>query len=247
MTGLNFALRSGNEHRRLRHTPSQLQLVEPPIGRAYITYREDVSKTNQGGLNSRRKKPNEVVHYANTTNPERCYVRLFKVYNSRCPLDRPDNALYLKPLSAPKGHAWYSKIPLGHNTLQQTVPRLMKSANFTGYYTNYSLRASAATRMFTSGVDEEAIMSVTGHSSTDGVRAYKRMSEQLKELTSDVLNQAGEPVPPPKKKKVKEGKENLPQNRPTVDPVSKSLEARTSRSTLAVRNHELLFRSCSQP
>ncbi len=93
----------------------------------------------------------------------------------------------------------------------------MKSASFTGYYTNHSLRASAATRMFTPGVDEQAIMSVTGHSSTDGVRAYKRISEQLKELTSDVLNLAGEPAPPPKK--VKEGNENLTQNRPAVYPV----------------------------
>ena len=208
MVGLYFALRSGNEHRRLRHNPSQLQVIEPPDGRAYIIYREDISKTNQGGLNSRRKKPKEVVHYANTTNPERCFIRLFKVYNSRCPSDRPDNALYLKPLSTPKGHIWYSKVPLGHNLLQNIIPRLMKSANYTGYYTNHSLRASAATRLFTSGVDEQAIMSVTGHSSTDGVRAYKRMSEKLREVTSDVLNQGGEPAPVVKKQKVEEGKEN---------------------------------------
>ena len=107
-----------------------------------------------------RKKPKEVVHYANTTKSERCFIRLFKVYNSRCPSDRPDNALYLKPLSTLKGHIWYSKVPLGHNLLQNIVPHLMKSANYTGYYTNHSLRASAATHLFTSGVDEKAIMSV---------------------------------------------------------------------------------------
>ena len=94
--------------------------------------------------------------------------------------------------------------------MQNTVPRLMKTANFTGYYTNHSLRVSAATRLFNSGVDEQAIMCVTGHSSTDGVRAYKRMSEKLKELTSDVLNQGGEAATLPKKQKLDgEGKENL--------------------------------------
>ena len=97
--------------------------------------------------------------------------------------------------------------------MQNTVPRLMKGANFPGYYTNHSLRVSAATRLFNSGVDEQAILSITGHSSTDGVRAYKRMSEKLKEFTSDVLNQVGQPVPLPKKQKVDgEEKENLPVN-----------------------------------
>ena len=106
------------------------------------------------------------------------------------------------------------KAALGHNTLQNTVPQLMMSGNFTGYYTNHSLRVSAATWLFfNSGVDGQAIMSVTGHSSTDGVRAYKRMSEKLKELTSDVLNQGGEAATLPKKQKLDgEGKENLPVN-----------------------------------
>ena len=93
------ALRSGNEHRRLRHSPSQLHLVEPPNDWSYIIYREDMLKTNQGGLNSRQKKPKEVVHYANTICPDRCFVHLYKVYTSRCPVDKPENAFHLKPFS----------------------------------------------------------------------------------------------------------------------------------------------------
>ena len=64
----------------------------------------------------------------------------------------------------------------------------MKAAGCDGYYTNHSLRVSAATRLFAAGVDEQLIMSRTGHSSVNGVRTYKRKVERLQEITSDVLN-----------------------------------------------------------
>ena len=47
---------------------------------------------------------------------------------------------------------------------------------------------SAATQLFAAGVDEQLIMSRTGHSSVNGVRTYKRKVEKLQEITSDVLN-----------------------------------------------------------
>ena len=41
MNGLYFALRSGVEHLKLQHYPSQIQLVENPGERGYLIYRED--------------------------------------------------------------------------------------------------------------------------------------------------------------------------------------------------------------
>ena len=42
--------------------------------------------------------------------------------------------------------------------------------------------------MFEGGVDEQLIMSRTGHSSREGVRAYKRTTTKLSEVTSNILN-----------------------------------------------------------
>ena len=42
MCGTYFALRSGQEHRALRLTPSQIELVERLGVRAFLRYTEDV-------------------------------------------------------------------------------------------------------------------------------------------------------------------------------------------------------------
>ena len=53
--GLYFALRSGKEHRQLRHTPCQIEVVERPGERAFLRYTEDTSKNHQGGTEHQAK------------------------------------------------------------------------------------------------------------------------------------------------------------------------------------------------
>ena len=50
-----------------------------------------------------------------------------------------------------------------------------------GFFTNYSLCTTAATRLFEARLDEQLIMLRTGHRSTAGVRSYKRTTSMLKE------------------------------------------------------------------
>ena len=129
----------------------------------YLEYTEDISKNRPGGLKIRKIKPKVVHHYDNPENPERCFVRLFKLYQQLQPPDRPRNAFYFKPLKNPTADTWFTAKPIGHNTLEQTVARLCSAAGIQGFRTNHSLRATAATRLYQAGVDEQLIMETTGH------------------------------------------------------------------------------------
>ena len=55
----------------------------------------------------------------------------------------------------------------------------MKAANIQGYFTNHSLRVTAATMMYDAQLDEATTMGRTGHWSVDGVRAYKQTTNRL--------------------------------------------------------------------
>ena len=60
--------------------------------------------------------------------------------------------------------------------------------------TNHSLRATALTRMFTSGISEKVIADRSGHRSTKALRCYERTSEQQQQAMSAVINRCSEAV-----------------------------------------------------
>ena len=75
-------------------------------------------------------------------------------------------------------------------------------AGIQGHQTNHSLRVTTATRLFHAGVDEQLIMKCTGHRSLDGVRLYKRVSNEQDREISEMLNNAeNAPVKKPKMEK----------------------------------------------
>lgn len=54
LLGLNFALRAGQEHCNLRVGKcSQISVMKERNSLKYLEYKEDVSKTNRGGLQHR--------------------------------------------------------------------------------------------------------------------------------------------------------------------------------------------------
>ena len=91
-------------------------------------YPEDISKNHQDGLKGRNQTPKLVKQFANLENPERCFVKLFKLYRQRCPVKHCDDAFYLTSLRDPKGQCWYSNTPLGHNKLRNAVANMCEQA-----------------------------------------------------------------------------------------------------------------------
>ena len=65
---------------------------------------------------------------------------------------------------------------------------MCKQAGIQGYFTNHSLRTTAATLLYHAGVDEQLVMERTGHHSLEGIRNYQRTSIKQCETISDVLN-----------------------------------------------------------
>ena len=89
---------------------------------------------------------------------------------------------------------------------------MCSAAGITGYKTNHSLRLTLAARLFKEGVDEQLIMTETGHRSTDGQRSHKRLSKEQLELISNVV-QGGSLEKKPKLESTKEEYVKPPMNK----------------------------------
>ncbi len=95
LISISFALRGGEEHRKLRCPPFNPQItVHIDVdGRQYLEYVEDPkTKTNQGGILSKNFVPKKVRVYGNS-NFDRDLVRLYSKYVGLLPADGKTSAL----------------------------------------------------------------------------------------------------------------------------------------------------------
>ncbi len=193
LIGLTCALHGDQEHQDLRCPGHDCQLtVEKDIvcGEKVLVYKsDDRSKTNQGGLKGRKCQP-KVVHVPTNPNFNRDLVHLFEKYCSLLPKNSKCSALYRYPLAVRSltPSTWYTDIPLGVNALKKIVSNLTEKAGLVGKFSNHSLCASAATRMYEQGIDEQTIKHITGHKS-DAVQSYKHVNrDMLKHAGLSIVN-----------------------------------------------------------
>ena len=186
--GKGCALCAGKEHYALRSPPfnSQFEFMRDDDGSVFLRYQEDPGfKTNKGGLKHRKIDAKHVDVYP-VENADRCPVRIFLKYLSKLPEDRSCANFYLQPRKNYSPHSWYQDRPAGKNRLRDTIKQICSKAGFPGFFSNHSLRSTAATRMYQCKIDEQLIQEITGHRSL-AVRSYKRTSQSQKKMASNCI------------------------------------------------------------
>ena len=190
LLGVNCALRAGDEHYNLRCPgdlwKSQLSFEQNSMNVKCLVYREDnVTKTNKGGIRD-LKKERKVVWIKPSKNVNRCPVRIVGKYLSLLPKSCTKTNLYLHSLKRPQPTCWFSTNPLGINKVRKVVGDMLKNAGLNGFFTNHSLRRTAATRLFRAGKNVKLIKEITGHVS-NAVEKHEITSDEQRMELSEII------------------------------------------------------------
>lgn len=153
-------------------------------GKIYYTMAyNEVDKTHKG-VNSREQNK-DVKMYAEPGD-DTCPVYSLDLYLSK--LNPKCDALFQQPLIIPKPKVWYGNQPIGQNKLATWMSRLSVEAGLSRRYTNHCIRATVATGLKRRGVDNHAIMSVTGHRNQQSLESYVEglSEEQSRDLSTEI-------------------------------------------------------------
>ena len=131
----------------------------------------------------------KVVNIYPSPKYEHCLLMVFDYYVSLLPSPGQTNASYLRPkANFLKSGMWFIDAPVGINKLQSIIKDLCHAGGISGHFTNHSLRVTAVTHMYNSGVDEQVISQVTCHRLLC-IRSYKKTSSDQKCQASHSLFQ----------------------------------------------------------
>ncbi|XP_052060202.1 uncharacterized protein LOC127700667 isoform X1 [Mytilus californianus] len=155
-----------------------------------------VQFTSRVTVSSKKIKP--VKQYKCEDNP-RTYYNMLEKYMLIIPKVndifwfRPSRDFSSLPIS--KSRLVFSRCPLGKNMLDNLISKMMKHAGYKGYYTNHSVKATMAAKMFKQGYQEEFIQERTGHSSTITVKKYNKGIHNAEAVRADISSTLDPPPP----------------------------------------------------
>lgn len=146
-----------------------------------IEYNPLFSKTRQGGDN---KLCDSKWITPNILEQDICPVRLFKKFMEKRGTSITVNRLFLAPnpfwqKSSSKG--WYKNVPIGINKISKWTKC---SAQRIGIdvkrvkITNHSNRAAAVSELSKSGIEEQSLIKITGHSNSTSIKPYLQIDKE---------------------------------------------------------------------
>ncbi|XP_076114944.1 uncharacterized protein LOC143082852 isoform X3 [Mytilus galloprovincialis] len=147
-------------------------------------------------VSSKKYKP--VKQYKCEDNP-RTYYNMLETYVLIIP--KVNDIFWFRPsrdfvgLPINKSRLVFSRCPLGKNMLDNLISKMMKQAGYKGYYTNHSVKATMAAKMFKQGYQEEFIQERTGHSSTVAVKKYNKGIRNAEAVRADISSTLDPPPP----------------------------------------------------
>ena len=130
---------------------------------------------------------NKIVRAFAQVGSDHYIVKLLDFYLSKLKPQSP--FFYMRPLEQipDDGKPWYTGQRVGINTLKTISPKLSSESGVDVKYTNHSLRATSATRMFTGGVPEKVIAEKTGHRSLQALGLYEKTQLSMEKADDSVI------------------------------------------------------------
>ena len=158
-------------------------------GTEYVTFKENPTKTRQGGLNTKHRS---VLPKMFATGGQRCPVELLKQYLSRRPRELPEKGpFYLAIIENPKTNVWNKKQRLGVNSIDNMMKSVVKNTALETSkkkLTNHTAKKTFVKNLRAASVERQSIIQVTGHASEKSLNDYDEGSEKEQRQLSNIIS-----------------------------------------------------------
>lgn len=183
----HFGFRGRQEHHSM--DVEDFAFCVDDSGTEYVTFKENPTKTRQGGLNTKHRS---VLPKMFATGGQRCPVELLKQYlNRRPPELREKGPFYLALIENPKTNVWYKKQRLGVNSIDNMMKNVIKSTPLetsSKRLTNHTARKTVVKKLRAASVERQSIIQVTGHANEKSLNDYDEGSEKEQRQLSNIIS-----------------------------------------------------------
>ena len=183
----HFGMRGRQEHHSMEVKDFSFRVDDS--GTEYVTFKENPTKTRQGGLNTKHRS---VLPKMFATGGPRCPVQLLKQYLSKRPQELRDKGpFYLAIIEKPKRNVWYKKQRLGVNSIDNMMKSVVKDTPLEKSkkkLTNHTARKTVVKKLRAASVERQSRIQVTGHSSEKSLNDYDEGSEKEQQHLSNIIS-----------------------------------------------------------